>query len=218
MDIEEKRSVIPIKAKNLYFKYDKDVIIHNLSFEIARGEKFLIVGKNGVGKSTLLKLIVDKLKASSGEIKIGTKVKLAYYAQEHETLDKDKTILENFENENINDKNLRSFLGRFLFFNDDIYKKISTLSPGERARVALAKIALSKANVLVLDEPTNHLDKDTQKIIAETFKNYKGTMLVVSHNPSFVDNLGVKRILLLPSGKIRFYDRKVVEKYEDINK
>lgn len=218
VDIEEKSSVIPIKAKNLYFKYDKDVIIHNLSFEIERGEKFLIVGKNGVGKSTLLKLIVDKLKASSGEIKIGTKVKLAYYAQEHETLDKNKTILENFENENINDKNLRSFLGRFLFFNDDIYKKISTLSPGERARVALAKIALSKANVLVLDEPTNHLDKDTQKIIAETFKNYKGTMLVVSHNPSFVDNLGVKRILLLPSGKIRFYDRKVVEKYEDINK
>lgn len=218
MDIENESSVIPIKAKNLYFKYDKNYIIHNLSFEIERGEKFLIVGQNGVGKSTLLKLIVKNLEPNRGEISYGTKVKLAYYAQEHEILEKNKTIFENFNGVDITDKKLRSFLGRFLFFEDDIYKKVSTLSPGERARVALAKISLSKANLLILDEPTNHLDKDTQKIIAETFKNYKGTMLVVSHNPSFVDNLGVKRILLLPSGKIRFYDRKVVEKYEDINK
>lgn len=218
MDIENESSVIPIKAKNLYFKYDKNYIIHNLSFEIERGEKFLIVGQNGVGKSTLLKLIVKNLEPNSGEINYGTKVKLAYYAQEHEILEKNKTIFENFNDVDITDKKLRSFLGRFLFFEDDIYKKVSTLSPGERARVALAKISLSKANLLILDEPTNHLDKDTQKIIAETFKDYKGTMLVVSHNPEFVDNLGIERVLLLPSGKIYFYDRKIVKKYEKINK
>ncbi len=217
MDIENESSIIPIKAKNLYFKYDKNYIIHNLSFEIERGEKFLIVGQNGVGKSTLLKLIVKNLEPNRGEINYGTKVKLAYYAQEHEILEKNKTIFENFNDVDITDKKLRSFLGRFLFFEDDIYKKVSTLSPGERARVALAKISLSKANLLILDEPTNHLDKDTQKIIAETFKDYKGTMLVVSHNPEFVDNLGIERVLLLPSGKIYFYDRKIVEKYEKIN-
>ena len=218
VEIETKSSIIPLKIKNLYFKYDKNYIIHNLSFEIERGEKFLVVGQNGVGKSTLLKLIVDKLKPNSGEILLGTKVKIAYYAQEHELLEKNKTIFENFNDVDITDKKLRSFLGRFLFFEDDIYKKVSTLSPGERARVALAKISLSKANLLILDEPTNHLDKDTQKIIAETFKDYKGTMLVVSHNPEFVDNLGIERVLLLPSGKIYFYDRKIVKKYEKINK
>ena len=166
----------------------------------------------------LTTLIVKNLEPNSGEINYGTKVKLAYYAQEHEILEKNKTIFENFNDVDITDKKLRSFLGRFLFFEDDIYKKVSTLSPGERARVALAKISLSKANLLILDEPTNHLDKDTQKIIAETFKDYKGTMLVVSHNPEFVDNLGIERVLLLPSGKIYFYDRKIVKKYEKINK
>lgn len=217
VEIETKSSIIPLKIKNLYFKYDKNYIIHNLSFEIERGEKFLVVGQNGVGKSTLLKLIVDKLKPNSGEILLGTKVKIAYYAQEHELLKKDKNIIENFQDINISDKKLRSFLGRFLFFGDDIYKKIANLSPGERSRVALAKLVLSKANLLILDEPTNHLDKDTQKIIAETFKSYKGTMLVVSHNPEFVDNLGVERLLLLPSGKIHFYDKNTIEKYEKIN-
>lgn len=217
INIEKESSVIPLKVKNLYFKYDKNYIIHNLSFEINRGEKFLIVGPNGVGKTTLLKLIVNKLKENSGKIKFGTKVKIAYYAQEHEMLNKNKNILENFQDINISDKKLRNFLGRFLFYNDDVYKKIFNLSPGERARVSLAKIALSGANFLVLDEPTNHLDPETQKIIAQTFKDYKGTMLVVSHNPEFVDNLKVERLLILPSGKIHFYNIKTIEKYENIN-
>lgn len=109
---------------------------------------------------------------------------------------------------------LRKFLGSFLFTEDDIYKKIEVLSPGERSRVALAKISLKGANTLLLDEPTNHLDPITQTIIAETFKDYEGTMLVVSHNLDFVDNLGINRMLLLPSGRIVYYDRDIVLHYE----
>ena len=112
---------------------------------------------------------------------------------------------------------LRKVLGSFLFSGDDIYKKVEVLSPGERSRVALAKISLSGANTLILDEPTNHLDPMTQSIIADTFSDYEGTMLVVSHNLDFVDNLKIDRMLLLPSGKIVYYDREIVMHYEMIN-
>lgn len=220
IEIDEESSKEPLRVENLCFKYDKNKsdIIHDLSFNITRGEKFLIVGENGIGKSTLLKLIVGKLKPNSGKIIIGNKTTIGYYAQEHEILKNDKDILENFSDIDVSTNKLRAFLGRFLFYGDDVYKKIDVLSPGERSRVALAKIALSGANFLILDEPTNHLDPATQNIIRDTFKDYKGTMLIVSHNPEFVDNLGIERILVLPSGKIEFYDRKTVEYYENLDK
>lgn len=115
------------------------------------------------------------------------------------------------------DYEIRRFMGNFLFSGDDIYKLVSVLSPGERSRVALAKIALSKANTLLLDEPTNHLDPMTQLLISDVFKKYEGTMLVVSHNLEFVDNLGINRMLLLPSGRILDYDPEIVIHYEMIN-
>lgn len=108
-------------------------------------------------------------------------------------------------------------LGRFLFFDNDVFKKVCILSPGERSRVALAKLSLKGANMLILDEPTNHLDSETQLIIAETFKTFKGTMLIVSHNPDFVDNLGIERTLILPEGELSYYDRSVVEHYHELN-
>lgn len=135
----------------------------------------------------------------------------------NELLDQDKTIIENFSDVDLSTRALRSVLGRFLFFGDDIYKKISVLSPGERSRVALAKLSLKRANFLVLDEPTNHLDPETQFIIANTFKEFPGTMLVVSHNPEFVDYLGIERVLLLPSGRIDYYSRGIVEYYHEVN-
>lgn len=119
---------------------------------------------------------------------------------------------------NLSINKLRGILGKFLFFDDDVFKMVDILSPGEKSRVALAKLSLIGANFLILDEPTNHLDPETQGIIADVFKNFKGTMLVVSHNPEFVDKLGIERTLTLPAGKIDYYDKKEVQKYEILNK
>ena len=198
-------------VSNLYFKYDKKSptnIIENLSFEIHKGEKFLIVGENGIGKSTLLKLIIGQLKPDLGTIKFGSKTDLGYYAQEHELLDNEKSIIENFSDIQLTQKQIRNVLGRFLFYGDDVFKKVSILSPGERSRVALAKLSVKGANLLILDEPTNHLDSDTQVVIAEAFKTFDGTMIVVSHNLEFINHLGIDRLIMLPSGKILFYDKK----------
>lgn len=213
-------SNVPLKVENLSFKYDKnslDYIIHHLSFELFKGEKFLIVGENGIGKSTLLKLIVGQLKPDEGEIILSNKTDIGYYAQEHELLDSEKTILENFREFDLSERNIRSVLGRFLFFGNDVYKKVEILSPGERSRVALAKLSLKGANLLILDEPTNHLDPETQQIIADVFKTFNGTMLVVSHNPEFVDNLGIERTLDMHTGKINYYDKGTVEHYHKVN-
>ncbi len=220
MEMLRESNNFPLKVTDLSFKYNEESpkdIIHNLSFELKKGEKFLIVGENGVGKSTLLKLIVGQLTPDKGTIQIGNKTDIGYYAQEHELLDNNKSVLDNFSDVYMSQKQVRSVLGRFLFYGDDVFKKVSVLSPGEKSRVALAKLSLKGANMLILDEPTNHLDPETQKIIAETFKTFEGTMLVVSHNPEFVDNLGIERTLILPSGQLAFYDRKTVEHYYEIN-
>ena len=216
--INEPSYLIPLSVNNLTFGYNKDNLLYqNLTFDLTRGEKLLVVGENGIGKTTLFKLIMKILLPIEGTIFINDKTSIGYYAQEHEILDNEKTIIDNFNEFNLRDFELRKVLGSFLFSGDDIYKKVSILSPGERSRVALAKISLKGANTLLLDEPTNHLDPMTQTLIAETFKTFDGTMLVVSHNLDFVDNLGISRMLLLPSGKIVYYDRDIVYHYETIN-
>ena len=215
MKINRPSYSIPIKCNNLTFGYDEENLLYeDLNFDLTRGEKLLVVGENGIGKTTLLRLIMGYLTPIEGSIEITDKTDIAYYAQEHEILDNNKTILENFANFGLADYEIRRMLGSFLFSGDDIFKKVEVLSPGERSRVALAKISLTGANTLLLDEPTNHLDPMTQLIISDTFKNYEGTMLVVSHNLDFVDNLNINRMLLLPSGRITYYDRDIVMHYE----
>ncbi len=209
---------IPVEIKELTFAYPgKSNLYNKLSFAITKNEKFLIVGENGVGKSTLLKLIVGLLKAKSGEIKFSQKTQIAYYAQELEQLDENKNILENTESNGLNDIEHRNLLGNFLFYGDSVFKKVAILSPGEKARVSLCKLLLERANLLILDEPTNHLDPDTQAIIGENFRDYTGTLLLVSHNPEFVEQIGITRMLILPEGKIIDYSKELLSYYQILN-
>ncbi|MEG1987333.1 MAG: ABC-F family ATP-binding cassette domain-containing protein [Bacilli bacterium] len=210
----------PLKIKDLSFKYDKSSktnLLHKINLEIPRGEKFLIVGENGAGKSTLLKLIVGTLTPDAGEIILGPKTDIGYYAQEHELLDNDKNLLDNLDEFDLTERDKKGLLGRFLFQYDEINKKVSVLSPGERSRLALAKLTAMKANLLILDEPTNHLDPPTQKLIANNLKDFPGTIILVSHNTEFVDNLGIERTLIIPSGKLAYYEKETVEMYHTIN-
>ena len=214
----ERSGKIPIEVNHLTFHYpNKNNLYYNLSFQLQRGEKFLIVGENGIGKSTLLKLIMKQLQPIQGEIVYGYHASIAYYAQELEILDENKTILENVDNPNYNDQELRTFLGNFLFSNNDVFKKVKVLSPGEKARVALCKILIQRTNIIILDEPTNHFDPETQKVIGDNFKNYTGTLLVVSHNPSFVEQIGITRMLVLPEGKVVEYKRELLHYYYYLN-
>ena len=210
----------PIMVDDLWFRYPgKKLLYRKLSFHIASGERFLIVGENGVGKSTLLKLIMGFLTPERGVIDINPKTDIAYYAQELEQLDLNKTVLENVGGvaSEYSDLQLRAALANFLFFGNDVFKTVASLSPGERARVALCKLLLRRANMLILDEPTNHLDPETQVVIGENFRDFAGTILVVSHNPDFVEQIRITRMLVLPAGRIEDYDHEKLEYYYNVN-
>ena len=216
LEVTNEGSRVPVEVNNLTFGYTKD-LYNNLSFLVNNKEKFLILGENGIGKSTLLKLIMGYLTPKEGNITFGSKTTIAYYAQEQENLDLEKTVFENAKSDEYSDKEVYAALGNFLFTENEFNKKVKYLSPGERARINLAKIILTRANLLLLDEPTNHLDPITQELIAKNFKNYNGTIILVSHNLKFVDTIGINRILLLPSGKIVNYYKDVVEYYSKLN-
>ena len=216
----------PLEVQNLTFHYDgKARLYEKLSFSLTRGEKFLIVGENGIGKSTLLKLIMGELKPDEGSIIPSQNTTIAYYAQELEILDERETILDNVKSYDYTNAEMRSILSNFLFHGDDVYKKVGVLSPGEKARVALCKILTKRTNVIILDEPTNHFDPETQKIIGENFRDYEGTIIMVSHNPSFVEQVGITRMLILPSheagkpalGIVKNYSRELLEYYYYLN-
>ena len=186
--------------------YDKLTLFTDLNFEIKRGEKVAIIGNNGTGKTTILKIINGQATADSGEVRLGSKVKVGYYDQEHQVLNPNKTLFEELQDEypNLDNTKVRNILAAFLFTEDDVFKRIKDISGGERGRVSLAKLMLSEANLLILDEPTNHLDITSKEILENAINHYSGTVLYVSHDRYFI-NKTATRILDLTEQNLLNY-------------
>ena len=193
-----------LSVKKISKGFNGSPLFQNVSFEIKRGERVSIIGQNGTGKTTILKLITGLLTADEGEISLGSKVKIGYYDQEHQILDAQKTVFDEIHDAypNLTQTKIRNTLAAFLFTEDDVFKQIKDLSGGERGRVSLAKLMLSEANFLILDEPTNHLDLLSKELLEQALNNYTGTVLYVSHDRYFI-NQTATRILEL-TGKELF--------------
>lgn len=189
-----------LTVKGLSKRFADHVLFKNIDFEIKRGEHVAIIGDNGSGKTTILKMINDLLTPDSGTITLGTNVEIGYYDQEHHVLHMEKTLFEEIQDEypNMTNTEIRNLLAAFLFTEDDVFKQIKSLSGGERGRVSLAKLMLSDANFLILDEPTNHLDIDSKAILENAINHFEGTVLYVSHDRYFI-NTTAHRILDLTS-------------------
>ena len=162
-----------------------------VSFGVKQGEVFGVIGPNGAGKTTLFKIIMDKVEADKGVKVLGTNVNVGYYDQEQSDLNLDKTIIDEVWDDfpNLTTSKLRSYLASFLFTGDDVFKVINTLSGGEKCRINLLKLILSKSNLLLLDEPTNHLDVDAKEELKRALKAYKGSILLICHEPDFYEGL-----------------------------
>lgn len=192
----------PLMAKGLSKSYGSLEIFTDVDLAIDRGSRVVILGLNGAGKTTLLRMLAGVDKPDTGAIEPGHGLKIGYYAQEHETLDTSKTVLENMLSQapSMPDAEMRSILGSFLFTGEDVHKKAGVLSGGEKTRLALATIVASSANVLLLDEPTNNLDPASRAEILSALEHYEGAVVMVSHDEGAVKALNPERIVLLPDG------------------
>ncbi|MFD2444210.1 ribosomal protection-like ABC-F family protein [Bacillus sp. CGMCC 1.16607] len=219
-EIERQSGNEVLNLDQLDIGYKQEAISKDLSFRLTRGESVALVGPNGIGKSTLLKTLIEKLPPLSGGIRLGSNVTIGYYDQEQAELSSNKRVL----NELWDDyplkpeKEIRTILGNFLFSGEDVLKIVSTLSGGEKARLALAKLMMQKSNFLILDEPTNHLDLDSKEVLENALIDYPGTILFVSHDRYFINRIATKVIELSEQGCKEFlgdYDY-FVEKKEEI--
>jgi len=206
LDIKRRSGDKVLEIKNLSYAYDGNKLFSGFSAVVGRGDKIGVVGRNGCGKTTLLKLISGRLPLIEGEIKLGAGVVVGYYAQDFDDLDDDSTPLEEIQKlaPQMTYEEAMSYLGAFSISGDDAKRLIKTFSGGERSRVALAKLSLVGANFLLLDEPTNHLDINSRKIIEDALKKFEGTVIVVSHDRFFLDAVAQK-IWAFENGTIREY-------------
>jgi ATP-binding cassette subfamily F protein 3 len=208
-----------LNIQSLSVGYGDHAVSKNVSLKLYRTESLALVGPNGVGKSTLLKTIIKELPALAGDIHYGTGIQFGYYDQEQANLKGNKLVLNELWDDypQVNEKDIRGVLGRFLFTGDDVLKPVSTLSGGEKARVALAKLMMQKANVLLLDEPTNHLDLDSKEVLENALIDYPGTLLFVSHDRYFMNRIATKVVELSRDGTTEYlgdYDYYVEKKLE----
>ena len=187
-----------LSVDRLSKQFDGQILFRDVSFEVKRGEHVAVIGDNGTGKTTLLKILNQVIRADSGSFTLGAKVKIGYYDQEHHVLHDEKTIFEEISDDypSLNNTQIRNTLAAFQFTGDDVFKEIRSLSGGEKGRLSLAKLMLSEANFLILDEPTNHLDITSKEILEEALNSYSGTVLYVSHDRYFI-NQTASRILEL---------------------
>ena len=195
-----------LEARDISMGYGDRTLFINLNLNIYRGEKVALIGPNGAGKSTLFKIIMNNLQPLTGSVKLGTNVHVDYFHQEQKTLNLDNTIIDEIWNDQpqLTQTTLRTMLGAFLFEDEEVFKKISTLSGGERARVAILKLILSNSNFLLLDEPTNHLDIDSKEVLEEALLNYEGTLFTISHDRYFLNTV-IDKILVLDENGITEY-------------
>ena len=209
-----------LMAKELGKSYDGKRLFSHGTFSLQRGEHVALIGDNGTGKTTLLKILNGLVQADEGEFRLGSKVKVAYYDQEHAVLNMEKTLFDEIQDSypDMNNTKVRNVLAAFLFTGDDVYKRIQDLSGGEQGRVSLAKLMLSDANFLILDEPTNHLDIQGKEVLEEAIRNYEGTVLYVSHDRYFINKTATRIIELFSNrfdnyiGNYDYY----IEKKEDV--
>ncbi|KSU86101.1 ABC-F family ATP-binding cassette domain-containing protein [Priestia flexa] len=219
-DIERQSGNEVLKVDNLSIGYEENqFIVKNINLRATRQDSIALVGPNGIGKSTLLKGLMNKLPFVSGEIQFGSNVAVGYYDQEQANLTSNKAVLNELWDDypTTTEKEIRTVLGNFLFSGDDVLKVVSTLSGGEKARLALAKLMMQKANFLILDEPTNHLDLDSKQVLENALISYPGTLLFVSHDRYFINRVTNKVIELSPEGTTEFlgdYDYYVEKKAE----
>ena len=224
MDIRLEPDVVSgndvLTVTDLSKSFDTQTLFTHGSFEIKRGERIAVIGNNGTGKTTLLKIINGLIPADAGEIRLGAKVHIGYYDQEHQVLHMDKTLFQEIQDTypNMNNTQIRNTLASFLFTGDDVFKLIKDLSGGERGRVSLAKLMLSEANFLILDEPTNHLDITSKEILESALNRYTGTVLYVSHDRYFINRTATRILDLTGQSFVNYignYDY-YLEKKEDV--
>lgn len=199
-DVESGNDVLLVEG--LAKSFDGKTIFSNVNMDIKHGERVALIGNNGTGKTTILKIINQLLSKDSGKVVLGAQVHIGYYDQEHQVLHPDKTIFDELQDTypQMNNTRVRNVLAAFLFTGEDVFKKIEDLSGGERGRVSLAKLMLSNANFLILDEPTNHLDITSKEILENALKNYSGTILYVSHDRYFINQTATRILDLSPTG------------------